>query len=280
MPKVLAGDKFIALAISEAFAGSDVQGLQTTARKTPDGKHFIVNGTKKWITNGTFADYFSVAVKDPDSGKMSMLFIPRQDGLETKPIKTSYSPAAGTAYVTFDDVKVPAENLLGVEGKGLHVVLSNFNHERWVMTVITIRWSRAVTEEAFKWAHQRVVFGKPLIQQPVIRQKFAECFALIEANAAWNDFITGQMCAMSYAEMADNLAVRAIRLILADARRDPSLSPSTTQRGWPTASRTTLFRSSAVAASPQAAWALSSRSTSDRTSSMRSSGAWAAVRRR
>lgn len=125
IPEVLSGKKYIALAISEAFAGSDVAGLRCTATKTPDGKHYIVNGTKKWITNGTFADYFSTGVRT-DKG-LSMLLIERGEGVETKPIKTSYSPAAGTAYITFDNVKVDAKNLLGQENKGLQVILSNFN---------------------------------------------------------------------------------------------------------------------------------------------------------
>lgn len=124
IPDVLAGKKFISLAITEAFAGSDVAGLRTTAKKTPDGKHYIVNGTKKWITNGHFSDYFSAAVNTGNG--LSMLLIPRGEGVETKLIKTAYSTTAGTAYITFDNVKVPAENLLGKEGKGLFVVLSNF----------------------------------------------------------------------------------------------------------------------------------------------------------
>ena len=64
---------------------------------------------------------------------LSVLLIPRGEGVETRPIKTSYSPTAGTAYITFDNVKVPVENLLGEENKGIHVILSNFNHERWTM---------------------------------------------------------------------------------------------------------------------------------------------------
>lgn len=64
---------------------------------------------------------------------LSVLLIERGEGVETKAIKTSYSPAAGTAYVTYDNVKVPVENLLGEENKGIHVILSNFNHERWTM---------------------------------------------------------------------------------------------------------------------------------------------------
>lgn len=131
MDEVFSGKKYMCLAITEAFAGSDVAGLRTTATKTPDGKHYIVNGTKKWITNGVFSDYFITGVKT-DKG-LSVLIIERGEGVETKPIKTSYSPAAGTAYITFDNVKVPAENLLGEENKGIYVILSNFNHERWTM---------------------------------------------------------------------------------------------------------------------------------------------------
>ncbi len=84
-----------------------------------------------------------------------------------------YSPAAGTTYITFDNVKVPVENLLGEENKGIHVILSNFNHERWMMACAVIRMSRLVTEECMKWSNQRLVFGKKLIEQPVIRQKYA-----------------------------------------------------------------------------------------------------------
>jgi hypothetical protein len=129
--QVYAGKKKICLAITEAFAGSDVAGIRTTAVKTADGKHYIINGTKKWITNGTWCDYFVTGVKT-DKG-LSVILIERGEGVETTPIKTAYSAAAGTAYVTFDNVKVPVENLLGKENKGIYVILANFNHERWMM---------------------------------------------------------------------------------------------------------------------------------------------------
>lgn len=194
------GKKKICLAITEAFAGSDVANLRTTAVKTPDGKHYIVNGTKKWITNGVFSDYFVTAVKT-DKG-LSVLLIERGEGVETKPIKTSYSPAAGTTYITFDNVKVPVENLLGEENKGIYVVLSNFNHERWTMACATIRSMRLVTEECLKWAHQRIVFRKRLIDQPVIRLKLAKMIALCESHQAWLETVTYQMNNMPYAQQA------------------------------------------------------------------------------
>ncbi|KAI9026709.1 acyl-CoA dehydrogenase/oxidase [Hyaloraphidium curvatum] len=205
VPGIMKGDKFICLAISEAFAGSDVQGLQTRAVLSECGKFYIVNGTKKWITNGTFSDYFATACRT-DKG-LTMLLIERSfGGVETKPIKTSYSIAAGTAYVTFENVKVPVGNVLGKVNDGLKVVLSNFNHERWGMCVGSNRGARLVLEECIKWAMQRKVFGKPLMEQPVIRQKIGAMAAKIEADHALIEKITDQMNKMTYMEMSEHLA--------------------------------------------------------------------------
>jgi alkylation response protein AidB-like acyl-CoA dehydrogenase len=129
IPEVLQAKKFICLAITEAFAGSDVSGLQTSAEMVtdPDGsKWWVVTGTKKWITNGTYADYFTTGIRTGKDG-FTVMVIPRGNGVETKAIKTSYSATAGTAYVTFDRVRVPIENTLGEVGKGMKVILQNFN---------------------------------------------------------------------------------------------------------------------------------------------------------
>lgn len=116
----ITGQKKICLAISDPDAGSDVAGLTCTAKLSPCGKFYIVNGTKKWITSGNFADYFVTAVRTGDEGifGISMLLIERTEGVSTRIIKTSYSPVAGTAYITFDNVKVPVENLLGEQDLG------------------------------------------------------------------------------------------------------------------------------------------------------------------
>lgn len=201
--EVYTGKKKICLAITEAFAGSDVAGLRTTAKKTADGKHYIVNGTKKWITNGVYCDYFVTAVQTEKG--LSVLLIERGEGVETKLIKTSYSTTAGTTYITYDNVKVPVENLLGKENQGIYVVLSNFNHERWVMVCAVVRNCRTVVEESLKWAHQRYVFGKRLIDQPVIRLKLAKMIALVEAHQSWLETITYQMCNMPYSEQSKHL---------------------------------------------------------------------------
>jgi alkylation response protein AidB-like acyl-CoA dehydrogenase len=101
---------------------------------------------------------------------------------------------------------VPVENLLGKENKGLLVVLSNFNHERWVMLVGSSMACRLVIEECFKWANQRLVFGKRLIDQPVIRHKLAKMIASLESVHAWIESLTFQMNNMSYKEQSDKLA--------------------------------------------------------------------------
>ncbi|KZV85671.1 acyl-CoA dehydrogenase NM domain-like protein [Exidia glandulosa HHB12029] len=197
------GKKYISLAITEAFAGSDVAGLQTTAVKSDDGKFWIINGTKKWITNGTFSDYFTTACRTKKG--LTVILVPRVDGVETRPIKTAYSATAGTAYITFDNVKVPVEYTLGEEDKGLKVVLSNFNHERWMLAAHSAALHRTIVEECLKWANQRYVFGKPLHDQAVIRAKLAGMIARMEAGQAWLEQITHQMT-KNYNEQSDKLA--------------------------------------------------------------------------
>ncbi|PWW72510.1 acyl-CoA dehydrogenase NM domain-like protein [Tuber magnatum] len=204
MRECFSGEKSICLAVSEAFAGSDVAAIRTTAVKSADGTHYVVNGTKKWITNGTWADYFTTAVKTEKG--YSVLLIERGEGVETEQIKTSYSSTAGTAFIAFDSVKVPVENLLGKEHQGFPVIMSNFNHERWVMACASIRASRVVVEECLKWANQRKVFGKRLVDQPVIRGKLAKMISLVESGQSWLEAITHQMCNMTYQQQAKSLA--------------------------------------------------------------------------
>lgn len=79
-----------------------------------------------------------------------VLLIPRSDNVSTKPVKTSYSATAGTAYVTFDGVRVPASHMLGKVGQGLYVILSNFNHERWMVAATSLGAQRVIVEECFK----------------------------------------------------------------------------------------------------------------------------------
>lgn len=121
LPGILAGDKRICLAITEPGAGSDVSNLSCEAKLTPDGKHYIVNGEKKWITNGIMSDYFTTAVRtgEPGMGGVSVLLIERSmGGVSTRKMDCQGVWSSGTTYVTFEDVKVPVGNLIGKENKG------------------------------------------------------------------------------------------------------------------------------------------------------------------
>ena len=147
--------------------------------------------------------YFSTAVRTAKG--ISMILIERSEGVETKAIKTSYSSSAGTAYVLFENVSVPVSNLLGKDGGGFPVIMANFNHERWFIVAGMVALSRKVLEECFKWSNQRVVFGKTLLQQPVIRAKLAGMVCQIESVQNWMESMTFSMNKMSYKESAQKL---------------------------------------------------------------------------
>lgn len=120
MPGILSGEKRICLAITEPDAGSDVANLTCEAKLSEDGKHYIVNGEKKWITNGIWSDYFTVAVRTGEAGMngVSLLLIERSEGVSTRRMPCQGVLSSGTTYITFEDVKVPVENLLGKENQG------------------------------------------------------------------------------------------------------------------------------------------------------------------
>jgi len=174
------------------IAGSDVAGLQTTAKKSPDGKHYIVNGQKKWITNGIWADYCTAAVRTggPGAGGISALIIPLKNypGVTTRKQTNSGVNASGSTFIEFDDVRVPVENLLGNENQGFKIVMSNFNHERLWLGVTALRMARVCCEDAYSHAITRHTFGSPLLANQVIRAKFTDMgrhlettWALVEA---------------------------------------------------------------------------------------------------
>jgi len=195
-PQLLRGEQWSALAISEPFAGSDVAGVRCTAQKTPDSKFYIVSGIKKWITEGMYADYFVTAVRTGGAGAkgISMLLIERGEGMDTKQIKTTYSTCCGTAMVIMNNVKVPVENLMGKEGSGFKQIMYNFNHERWLIVQSLIGQGRQAVQDTFMWAKQRKIFGKALIDQPVIRNKLANASASLESIQAYNEAVTFDMC--------------------------------------------------------------------------------------
>ncbi|THV86510.1 acyl-CoA dehydrogenase NM domain-like protein [Aureobasidium pullulans] len=203
MPEILSGDKRICLAITEPDAGSDVANLTCEAKLSEDGKHYIVNGEKKWITNGIWSDYFTTAVRTGGEGMngVSVLLIERSfGGVSTRKMDCQGVWSSGTTYVTFEDVKVPVENLVGKENQGFKVLMTNFNHERIGIIIQCLRFSRVCYEESMKYAHKRRTFGKKLIEHPVIRLKLAHMFRQIEASYSWMENLIYQCQQMNEVE--------------------------------------------------------------------------------
>ena len=187
-PAVLAGEKIHALAITEPSGGSDVANLQTKAVRR--GDHFVVNGSKMFITGGVRADYYTVAVRTggEGAGGVSLLLLERDmPGFTRTPLKKQGWWSSDTAALYFDDVEVPAENLIGAENQGFAGIMRNFNAERLGMAASATAYSRVCFEDALAWARERKTFGKRLADHQVIRHKFAEMARQILATQAWLD---------------------------------------------------------------------------------------------
>ncbi|KAL8661157.1 MAG: hypothetical protein Q9202_005872 [Teloschistes flavicans] len=197
LPDLLLGRKRICIAITEPEAGSDVAGIQTTATKSPDGNFYIVNGTKKWITNGIWSSYATMAVRTsgPGPGGLSLLLVPllNHPGVTMRKIKVAGQLTSGTTFITLDDVRVPIENLIGEEGQGMKYIMKNFNHERLTIAIGTTRQARVALSAAFEYCLQREAFGKTLMEQPVVRHRLAAAGALLESQSAWIEQFVYQM---------------------------------------------------------------------------------------
>lgn len=189
LPDLLLGKKRICIAITEPGAGSDVANIQTTATQTPDGKYYIVNGTKKWITNGIWSAYSTMAVRTggPGPGGLSLLVVPLLDteGVTMRRLKVGGQVSGGTTFITLEDVKVPVENLIGEEGKGMMYIMTNFNHERLSIAIGATRQARVALSSAFEYCLKREAFGKPLMELGVVRHRLAKCGAMLEGQSAW-----------------------------------------------------------------------------------------------
>ncbi|GAA5879772.1 hypothetical protein JCM8547_007574 [Rhodosporidiobolus lusitaniae] len=202
LPDIMSGKERVCLAITEPEAGSDVKNLSCEARLSEDGKCYIVNGTKKWITNGVYSNFFTTAVrtshKPGDHAGISLLLIPNGPGVMRRKMGMSGQHCAGTTFLTFEDVVVPRENLIGEEGKGFKYIMSNFNHERLMIIYVAQRLARVCIEDSLAYAQQRVVFGKPLIESELVRSKFANMARVVESQQAWIESVVYQLSHLSH----------------------------------------------------------------------------------
>ena len=193
-PGVLAGEILIALGITEPSGGSDVANLKTRAEAKAD--HYVVNGSKTFITTGMRADYLTTAVRTGGAGAsgVSLLVIPMDAaGVSRTRLDKMGWRCSDTATIHFDEVMVPRENLIGTENAGFIGIMRNFNRERLGMAMGCCGFARVCLDEAVTWAQQRETFGKALVKHQSIRIKLADMARQIAATQAWVDLCAWQV---------------------------------------------------------------------------------------
>jgi acyl-CoA dehydrogenase len=197
MPAIIAGEKIVAVAVTEPDAGSDVKGIRTTARR--EGDSYVLNGAKMFITNGVHADLYCVAAKTDIAAKPSQsvsIFLVEKG---TPGFKVSRAldkhgwRSSDTAELVFEDCRIPAENILGQEGRGFYAIMSNFQNERTVIGAMAMGEAQAAIDLTLDYVRTRKAFGAALWDKQVIRQKLATLASKVEAgrqlvyHAAWLD---------------------------------------------------------------------------------------------
>ena len=181
------GELIGALGITEPGAGSNVADLRTTARKVEGG--YVVNGSKTFITNGVRADFLVCAVKtNPDGSHRGLSFLVLErdmPGYEvTRKLDKMGWRSSDTGELSFTDVEVPDENLLGEENRGFYLIMANFQWERLAMALGAVGGMQRVFDATLVYAREREAFGRPIGRFQAIRHKFAEMATKIEASRA------------------------------------------------------------------------------------------------
>ncbi|KAG5914110.1 hypothetical protein E4U53_004708, partial [Claviceps sorghi] len=188
LPGLFSRRTSFSLGITEPSGGSDVASIRTSADKTADGRFYVVNGVKKWISGTPWATHMTTAVRTGGPGMkgVSLLVIPMDlPGIVHQRIANSGQNAGGASFVYLDNVEVPVDNILGAENQGFMMIMKNFNKERFLLAVGCNRKARSCLAMSFQYAMERETFGKPLIRNQVIRRKLSELAHRIEAHWAW-----------------------------------------------------------------------------------------------
>lgn len=184
VPEVLSGSAIAALAVTEPSGGSDVASIKT--RAIDEGDHYRVSGSKTFITSGSRADYFTVAVRTGDFGPkgVSLLLIEANTpGLSrgSKLEKMGWH-ASDTCELFFDDCLVPKANLIGKQNQGFKLIMANFQKERMSLAVMANETAQLALDSALAYAKQRKAFGSALAEKPVIRHQLAEMATKLAAS--------------------------------------------------------------------------------------------------
>jgi alkylation response protein AidB-like acyl-CoA dehydrogenase len=182
LPKMATAEKIGAYCLTEASSGSDALGARATARLSEDGRHWILNGTKQWVSNGGFADVFVVYAK-VDGEKFSAFIVDRDSpGLSTGREEHKMGiKGSSTRSVILEDCRVPVENLLFEVGKGHTIAFNILNIGRFMLGAGALGGAKQVMGIAARYAGERVQFGKPIAEFPLIQQKLAEMAVRIYA---------------------------------------------------------------------------------------------------
>lgn len=196
VPPIIAGEKLLAIAVTEPSGGSDVARLRTRAERR--GDRYIVNGSKVYISSGMRADHYVVAVRTGGDGMagLSLLLVDSAGkGFSRTPMQKMGWHCSDTATLHFEDLEVPVENLIGPENGAFLRIMHTFNGERLGISHMCCAFARACLREALDWARQRETFGKRLIEHPVIRSKLADLVRRVDTTQAMVD-----LCAWRYRE--------------------------------------------------------------------------------
>ncbi len=184
----ITGDKIGCLCITEPFGGSDVAGMRTTAIKHED--HYIVNGSKTFITNGVYSDYLIVAAKtNPELGNkgISIFVLDRaMEGISATKLNKLGWKASDTGEIAFDNVKVPVENLMGEEGKGFPYIMQHFSLERLIMGINAHARAEFALEYTLQYMSERKAFGKTIDQFQALRHTIADLYTDMEICKEFN----------------------------------------------------------------------------------------------
>jgi alkylation response protein AidB-like acyl-CoA dehydrogenase len=175
LPKCASGEWSPAFALSEAEAGSNVAAMRTTAVR--DGDEWVINGSKAWITNATIADFYVVfAVTDREHGRISAFIVDKDaPGFSVPKLEHKLGiKGSPTGTPVFEDVRVPAENMIGAEGKGMSVALGTLQRTRLGAAAQAVGLAQGATDYAVEYAKERIAFGKPIIELQGMQFKLAD----------------------------------------------------------------------------------------------------------
>ncbi|MEM7484683.1 MAG: acyl-CoA dehydrogenase family protein [Bacteroidota bacterium] len=189
------GEKIGCLGVTEPFGGSDVAGMRTTAVRKGDA--YIINGSKTFITNGVYGDYIILAAKT-DSGagnKGISIFIVDRDskGVSANKLNKLGWRASDTAELAFDNVEVPAENLMGEEGKGFTFIMEAFALERLIMGINAHARAEFALDYAIQYMSEREAFGKSIDQYQALRHRLVDLHADMDLCKQYNYSVTAKM---------------------------------------------------------------------------------------